>query len=61
MVEVKGTNGNESYGAKNILIVTGSAPIQLPALPFDGENILSSTQALSLGETPKRMIVVGGG
>jgi dihydrolipoamide dehydrogenase len=47
--------------AKNILIATGSAPIQIPSLPFDGKNIISSTEALALTELPKRMIVVGGG
>ncbi len=47
--------------AKNILIATGSAPIQIPALPFDGKNIISSTEALELTELPPRMIVVGGG
>lgn len=61
VVEVKGANGTETYGAKNILIATGSAPIELPSLPFDGTNILSSTQALSLAEAPKRLIVIGGG
>jgi dihydrolipoamide dehydrogenase len=47
--------------AKNILIATGSAPIQIPSLPFDGKNIISSTEALALTDLPKRMIVVGGG
>lgn len=56
-VEVKGV----TYATKNILIATGSAPIELPSLPFDGKNILSSTQALSLSEVPKRLIVIGGG
>ncbi len=56
-VEVNGV----TYATKNILIATGSAPIGLPSLPFDGENILSSTQALSLSEVPKRLIVIGAG
>ena len=56
-VQVEG----KTYSAKNILIATGSAPIQIPALPFDGKNIISSTEALELTELPKRMIVVGGG
>jgi dihydrolipoamide dehydrogenase len=47
--------------AENILIATGSAPIQIPSLPFDGKTIISSTEALALTELPKRMIVVGGG
>ncbi len=60
-VEVKGASGTTTYSAKNIFIATGSAPIELPNLPFDGKNILSSTEALSLSETPKRIIVIGGG
>ncbi|MGD0541544.1 MAG: dihydrolipoyl dehydrogenase [Tepidisphaeraceae bacterium] len=60
-VEVKGANGAATYTTKNILIATGSAPIELPSLPFDGKNILSSTQALSLAEVPRRLIVIGGG
>jgi dihydrolipoamide dehydrogenase len=60
-VEVKGPAGTATYATKNILIATGSAPIELPSLPFDGKNILSSTQALSLSEAPKRLIVIGAG
>src|SRR4030095_2715555 len=56
-VEVDG----KRYGAKNILIATGSAPIQIPSLPFDGKNIIGSTEALALTELPKRLIVHGGG
>jgi dihydrolipoamide dehydrogenase len=62
VVEVKNAAGAATkYQTKKILIATGSAPIQIPSLPFDGKNILSSTEALSLREVPKRMIVVGGG
>ena len=46
---------------KRILIATGSAPIQIPALPFDEKHILSSTGALDIRDLPDRMIVVGGG
>src|SRR4051812_39481322 len=60
-VEVVAAGGSPRVlKTKNILIATGSAPIQIPALPFDGKNILSSTEALALTELPKRMIVVGG-
>jgi len=60
---VQVVNGTAStvYDAKRILIATGSAPIQIPALKFDGKHILSSTEALALMEVPKKMIVVGGG
>ncbi len=61
-VQVTSAEGTQkTYSARNILIATGSAPIQIPALPFDGKSILSSTEALSLPEVPKKMIVVGGG
>ncbi|HEV8607308.1 MAG TPA: dihydrolipoyl dehydrogenase [Tepidisphaeraceae bacterium] len=46
---------------QRILIATGSAPIQLPALPFDEKFIVSSTGGLALTEIPKRLLVVGAG
>jgi dihydrolipoamide dehydrogenase len=61
-VEVTAAGGSpRTISAKNSLIATGSAPVQIPALPFDGKNIISSTEALALTELPERMIVVGGG
>lgn len=55
-------NESESprYRFKNCIIATGSRPIELKPFPF-GERILSSTEALSLKEIPKSMIVIGGG
>ncbi len=47
--------------AKNIVIATGSAPVELPFLKFDGDTILSSTEALTLPAVPKTLAVVGGG
>ncbi|MBW2369955.1 MAG: dihydrolipoyl dehydrogenase [Deltaproteobacteria bacterium] len=47
--------------AQSILIATGSIPISVPGLEFDGKYIISSTEALSLTEVPKHLIVVGGG
>ncbi|MGC4030424.1 MAG: FAD-dependent oxidoreductase [Tepidisphaeraceae bacterium] len=50
-----------SYTTKNIVIATGSVPSQVPALPFDGKNIISSTEALSMSELPQKLLIVGGG
>ena len=47
--------------AKHIILATGSKPIELPFAKFDKERVISSTEALSLKEVPKRMIVIGGG
>ncbi|WP_439357218.1 dihydrolipoyl dehydrogenase [Bradyrhizobium sp. DASA03007] len=59
-VEVHTTNGVQLIHAETIVIATGSAPIELPSLPFGGR-VISSTDALALAEVPKRLIVVGGG
>jgi dihydrolipoamide dehydrogenase len=44
-----------------ILLATGSEPTPLPSLPFDGKNIVSSTEALNFNPVPKHLIVVGAG
>ena len=59
-VEVTGTE-TQTLTTARILIATGSVPIELPAAPFDGQRIVSSTEALALPVVPKRMIVIGGG
>jgi dihydrolipoamide dehydrogenase len=48
------------YRFQHCIIATGSRPIELKAFPF-GKRIISSTEALSLPEIPKSMIVIGGG
>lgn len=58
--KTKETN-KETLKTKKIVIATGSVPIELPFLKFDGENIISSTEALSLKKVPEHLIVVGGG
>src|SRR3954464_9777474 len=50
-----------SYQAKNVIIATGSVPIELPFLKFDEERILSNVGALKIPDVPKHLIVVGGG
>jgi dihydrolipoamide dehydrogenase len=47
--------------AKNIVIATGSAPVELPFLKFDGETVVSSDHALAFAQTPGKLVVVGGG
>src|SRR5262249_470438 len=47
--------------AKNIVVATGSAPMELPFAKFDGKTIVSSTEALEFTEAPKKLIVIGAG
>jgi dihydrolipoamide dehydrogenase len=61
-VEVKGPDGiTQVLTTKNIMIATGSAPVELPFLKFDEKRIVSNTGALALTQVPQTMIVVGGG
>ena len=60
-VEVSLENGKERIKAKNILLATGSQAVQLPFAKFDGELVVSSTEALSFSEAPKKLVVIGGG
>lgn len=56
-------NGEKSQTieAKNTIIATGSKPSSLPFIKIDKERIITSTEALSLTEIPKHMVVIGGG
>ncbi|MBB4066191.1 dihydrolipoyl dehydrogenase [Gellertiella hungarica] len=59
-VAVETEIGTQVIHAENTIIATGSAPVELPVLPFGG-NIISSTEALSLGAVPESLTVIGGG
>lgn len=56
-----GDGKTTSLGAKNIVIATGSAPIELPFLKFDGKLVVDSTDALAFDRVPEHLVVVGGG
>lgn len=47
--------------AGKIILATGSQPIELPAIPFDGRTVISSKEALELQQIPQSMLIVGGG
>ena len=60
-VEVVKSDGSvEVIDAKNIIIASGSSPIEIPAAKF-GENIVDSTGALSFEKVPKSLGIVGAG
>ena len=53
--------GKKHLKAKNFVIATGSTPAELPHIPLDRKRIISSDEALSLKEVPKKMAIVGAG
>ena len=61
-VEVKaGRKKPVVLAAKNILLATGSEPMEVKGLEFDGKRIVSSTEALAFDAIPKHLGIVGGG
>ena len=61
-VELTDTDGNSSViDTENIIIATGSVPIEIPPAPIDGELIVDSTGALELREVAARLGVIGAG
>jgi dihydrolipoamide dehydrogenase len=53
--------GRREIEAGHILLATGSEPVNLPFLPFDGRRIVDSTAALDFKEVPDHLVVVGAG
>ncbi len=61
-VSVKSSTGEtQEIETRNIIIATGSVPIELPFAKFDGKTIVSSTEALCFTEAPAKFLVVGAG
>lgn len=46
---------------ENVIIATGSQPIDIPVAPLNGDTIIDSTGALEILEIPKRLGVIGAG
>jgi len=59
--KVKTEEGVLRIEAENVILATGSSPIELPFMPFDEKNICSSTGALDLNALPSKVAIVGGG
>ncbi|MBU2946257.1 dihydrolipoyl dehydrogenase [Zobellia uliginosa] len=61
-VNIKKNDGStETIEAKNSIIATGSKPASLPFIKIDKDRIITSTEALTLKEIPKHLIIIGGG
>jgi len=58
---VGGEGKTKVYEATNIIIATGSRPIDIDAAPIDGERVVDSSGALEFTEVPKRLGIIGAG
>jgi len=53
--------GSETVAFEHAVVATGSRPVELPFMPFDGDRVLSSRGALALETVPESLAVVGAG
>jgi dihydrolipoamide dehydrogenase len=61
-VEITDTKGKKtSVTTKNIVLATGSRPINIPSVPWNGTTIVGSAGALEFSETPKKLAIIGAG
>ena len=60
-VELTEATGKVTIQADNIVIATGSRPIEIPGFKFDGNRVVDSTGALAFDAVPDRFVVIGGG
>jgi dihydrolipoamide dehydrogenase len=54
-------DGSQKLKAKNILVATGSRPMDIPGFEFDEERVLSSTGILAMTELPLSIVILGAG
>ncbi|MCM3160332.1 dihydrolipoyl dehydrogenase [Metabacillus litoralis] len=59
-VKVMDETSSQTYKFKNVIIATGSRPIEIPAFKYS-KRVLDSTGALNLQEIPNKLVVIGGG
>lgn len=60
-IDITSDDKTETIESKHTIIATGSKPSTLPFIKIDKKRIITSTEALSLKEIPKKLIVIGGG
>ena len=53
--------GIETLTAPNIIVATGSVPVDIPVAKTDGKQIVDNEGALAFTEVPKRLGVIGAG
>jgi len=60
-VRVSGQDGEQTVTVDDIVIATGSIPIEIPGFAFDEDEVWSSTGGLAPQSVPEHLVVIGGG
>jgi dihydrolipoamide dehydrogenase len=58
---VKEDGSITSVSGRNIILATGSVPLEIPSMPYDGKFIVDSTKALSFDDIPANLAIIGAG
>jgi dihydrolipoamide dehydrogenase len=61
IVITKADGTTQEITGTNVIIATGSKPSSLPFIKIDKKRIITSTEALTLTEIPKHLVLIGGG
>ncbi len=61
VIDTKTNKTTHTLSGENIIIATGSTPIELSSMPFDHESIIDSEDLLALNKVPKSLTIVGAG
>ena len=60
-LELKGPDATETVRAAHLIIAAGSRPASLPDIPVDGEDVITSDEALELRKAPAKLVIIGAG
>lgn len=60
-IEVETPDGAHVIAFEHAIIAAGSQAVKIPGFPYHDPRLMDSTDALLLEETPKRLLVIGGG
>ena len=60
-VQIKTKDDTQTVNAHNVVIATGSRPVEIPGFKFDGKFIVTATEALSFTEAPRNFVIIGAG
>jgi dihydrolipoamide dehydrogenase len=60
-ISVSTNDGEKQYGARKIILATGSASMSVPIPGADLDRVMDSNQLLAMTEVPKSLVVIGAG
>jgi dihydrolipoamide dehydrogenase len=60
-VRVTGKDGMQELTAEHVILASGAKAMPLPGVQFDGKQVITSREAMTLPTAPKRLAIIGAG